>query len=336
MTAGAGMADVARASLARLGLLQPGAVPPVVPLTGGVSSDIVRVDLPGRPVCVKRALARLRVAQEWRAPVARNAAEYRWIETVAAILPGAVPPLLGRDPGADLFVMAYLPADTHPVWKARLLAGDVDPGFAARVGDAIGRIHAATAGDPAIRDAFPNQATFHEIRIAPYLLATAERVPDHAAALQALAEVTAREQRALIHGDVSPKNILAPAAGPVFLDAECATWGDPAFDVAFCLNHLLLKAIHLPAHEAALLAAFRALVGAYAPHVAWEPWPGLDRRIARLLPGLFLARVDGKSPVEYLAGPDAVARVRRIAGAALADPPESLDHLLRRFREQTA
>ncbi len=48
---------------------------------------------------------------------------------------------------------------------------------------------------------------------------------------------------ALVHGDVSPKKVPAGPRGPVFLDAECAWYGDPAFDLAFCLNHLLLKCL---------------------------------------------------------------------------------------------
>ena len=42
------------------------------PLTGGVSSEIWRVDLASGPVCVKRALPRLRVAQLWGAALAQR------------------------------------------------------------------------------------------------------------------------------------------------------------------------------------------------------------------------------------------------------------------------
>ena len=111
---------------------------------------------------------------------------------------------------------------------------------------------------------------------------------------------TQANKRALVHGDVSPKNILRGPDGPVFLDAECAWWGDPAFDLAFCLNHLLLKCLWTPSAAAGFLACFDALGAAYLARVAWEPPHALEARAARLLPGLFLARVDGKSPVEYI------------------------------------
>ena len=54
------------------------------PLTGGVSSDIWRIDLPAGPVCVKRALAKLRVAADWQAPIERNRYEARWMQRASA------------------------------------------------------------------------------------------------------------------------------------------------------------------------------------------------------------------------------------------------------------
>src|SRR5204862_684262 len=90
--------------------------------------------------------------------------------------------------------------------------------------------------------------------------------------------------------------------GPVFLDAECAWYGDPAFDLAFCLNHMFLKSVWVPAARAGFLECFLALHGAYMRGVTWEPAAAVEERAATLLPGLLLGRVDGKSPVEYLNG----------------------------------
>jgi aminoglycoside phosphotransferase (APT) family kinase protein len=127
-----------------------------------------------------------------------------------------------------------------------------------------------------------------------------------------------------VHGDVSPKNILIGPHGPIFLDAECAWYGDPAFDLAFCLNHLLLKCLWTPPAADAFLHAFDVLAKAYLAGVSWEPQGALEARTARLLPGLLLARVDGKSPVEYLTAATAKEAVRRVARALLAEPTERL------------
>jgi Ser/Thr protein kinase RdoA (MazF antagonist) len=134
----------------------------------------------------------------------------------------------------------------------------------------------------------------------------------------------------LVHGDVSPKNILPGPAGPVLLDAECAWFGDPAFDLAFCLNHFLLKTAYLPARGRQLLESFGAFLAAYWPHVRWEPVADLEHRVATLLPGLTLARIDGKSPVEYLGEPQRLA-VRDAAIALLRDPPSTLSQLADRW-----
>ena len=313
------------AALARMGLAAPGEHLCAVRLTGGVSSDIWRVELASGPACIKRALPRLRVAADWRAPVERNGYEFAWMQTAQAIVPGVAPEVLGVDAEAGMFVMRFLDPGTHPLWKARLRDGVAEADTARAVGERLVRIHAATAGDTAVAARFATDYIFHPIRLEPYLLAAGRAHPDRAAQLGALAETTAGTRRALVHGDVSPKNILVGPDGPVFLDAECAWYGDPAFDLAFCLNHLLLKCLWTPRAARGFLACFGALAGAYRAGVDWEDREGLEARTARLLPGLFLARVDGKSPVEYLTRESDVDRVRRVARALLAAPVDTLD-----------
>jgi aminoglycoside phosphotransferase (APT) family kinase protein len=316
-------AEVA-AALVRLDLAGPGERPRFERLTGGVSSDIWRVDLARGPVCVKRALPQLRVDADWRAPVERNAYEAAWMRRAAAVVPDAVPALLGQDEAAGVLVMAYLDPDAHWLWKSELRDGRADPGVARAVAERLVRIHAATADDPEVAAAFPTDRIFHDIRLEPYLVATAEKHPDRAQALHRLIETTAGTKRALVHGDVSPKNILLGPRGPVFLDAECAWYGDPAFDLAFCLNHLLLKCLWTPHAVSEFLRCFDVLTSTYIDRVDWESKAGLDARTAHLLPGLFLGRVDGKSPVEYLTEEADRNRVRRVARRLLASPVDRL------------
>src|SRR5207253_10425571 len=133
---------------------------------------------------------------------------------------------------------------------------------------------------------------FEAIRIEPYLIATARAHPDLAPRLTALAATTRRCKRVLVHGDFSPKNVLCGPAGPVIVDAECAWFGDPAFDLAFVLNHLLLKGAWHPQWKTRYVEAFHALCGAYLSHATWEPIDRLQARVAALLPALMLARID--------------------------------------------
>jgi aminoglycoside phosphotransferase (APT) family kinase protein len=310
--------------LHRMGLLKAGEVARLTPLTGGVSSDISLVEAGARRFCVKRALPRLKVAALWEAPVGRNAAEAAYMRAVARWLPRAVPRILGEDADAGWFAMDYLAPEDHPLWKAQLLAGIVKVDFAAAVGRDLAIIHSRSAADPNIPAAFANDDTFEAIRIEPYLRTTGRAHPQLAARFDALALTTLTTKRALVHGDISPKNILQAPGGPVFLDAECAWFGDPAFDLAFCLNHLLLKGAREGVDRTRYIAVFSALAGAYLAGVDWQSAAEIEARAAALLPALFLARVDGKSPVEYLTRESERDAVRRCAEPLVADPPPRL------------
>ncbi len=312
------------AALIRMGLLQADVPYDFVPLTGGVSSDIFCVQSGERRFCIKRALPRLKVAAVWEAPIGRNAAEAAWLREVGAWFPGSVPAVLGEDAGLGLLAMEYLPEQDHPVWKAQLLRGQIDATFASAVGRLLAAIHQRSAGSAELAARFANDATFEPIRIEPYLRATAVRHPALADRLNAIAAETLATKQALVHGDVSPKNILVGPRGPVLLDAECACWGDPAFDLAFCLNHLLLKAAWAPRWQAQYLAAFDALAGAYLDGIGWEPRVAFEARAARLLPALALARIDGKSPVEYITDDALRGSVRQRAMPLIARPRATL------------
>jgi len=316
--------DAIIAVLRRAGMTSAGETPRMGALTGGVSSDIWRVELAGGPVCVKRALPRLKVAQVWEAPVERNRYEAARLRFANQAVPGSAPALIAEDAAAGALVMDYCDPARHKLWKSELRDGHADPAFAAAVGTTLAAIHAASAGRADVAATFPTDDIFYAIRLEPYLVATGRVHPDLDLALDALVRRTAGTKRALVHGDVSPKNILIGPSGPVFLDAECAWYGDPAFDLAFCLNHMLLKCLWTPRAAAGFLACFDALAGAYLAGVRWEPRAEIEARAASLLPGLFLARVDGKSPVEYLTEEAPKERVRRVARPLIAAAPARL------------
>jgi aminoglycoside phosphotransferase (APT) family kinase protein len=315
------------ASLRNMGLLEPGETPSFTALSGGVSSDIWRVDLRRGPVCLKRALSKLRVEKDWFSPIERSDYELSWFREVERIKPSAVPRILGQDLDRHLFVMEYLPPVTHHLWKSELLEGRADPAFAKQVGDTLGQIHAATALRHDVADRFRNDSIFYSIRLEPYLVSTARAHPDLAPELSQLVTTTASTKLALVHGDVSPKNILDGPCGPVFLDAECAWYGDPAFDLSFCLNHLLLKCLWTRSAAKKFLDCFESLSQGYLACVSWEPPNFLEGRAARLLPALFLARVDGKSPVEYLTAEVDREQVRRFARRLIQRPVKRLESI---------
>jgi aminoglycoside phosphotransferase (APT) family kinase protein len=317
--------------LVRLGLAEVGDQPVVQALRGGVSSNILRVQLAGRPdCCVKQALPRLKVDKEWAAPTDRVFAEIDWLELASRVIPHGVPRVRGVDRGLGAFVMDYLPEDLHRNWKTELLAGRIDMPTAAAVAEMLGLLHAHSAGNDAVASRFRTDANFFALRLDPYLLEAARQHPDLDRPLLALVETTRGHRLALVHGDVSPKNILLAASGPVLLDAECAWYGDPAFDLAFLLNHILLKSAHRPLQSAEWARVFSTIVDGHRQHVSWEAAEAFDRRVAALLPGLMLARIDGKSPVEYLL-PPVRARIRQAARGLIQQAPQTTDALLQRW-----
>jgi aminoglycoside phosphotransferase (APT) family kinase protein len=323
--------DAIAGFLNRIGLYRPGRPIRIVPLTGGVSSDIALVSTDGTPdLVVKRALARLRVEAEWTAPVERSRYEARWLDVVGTLAPGFCPRLLGYDASTGYLAMEALDPATHAVWKTHLLAGTVDRHVATALGTRLAAVHTRTAADPALADRFDTGDLFEALRISPYLRAIARRHPDLSPAVDRLIDRLTGTRVALVHGDVSPKNILVGPRGPVLLDAECAWWGDPAFDLAFCLTHLLLKSLARPAHADGLLACARALTTAYRTGIASlgdGPASALDSRAAALLPALLLARVDGDSPVEYL-DPAEADLIRRTAPALVRRPPSTVEEMI--------
>jgi aminoglycoside phosphotransferase (APT) family kinase protein len=304
----------------------------VEPLGGGVSSDVLLVrDDDGRHVVVKRALERLKVADDWRADPRRNASEQAWLQLASDLAPANVPRVLLAAPDEGWFAMEYF-GDGWGTWKQALMAGEADPLPALEAGATLGHLHRATWGAPAVAERFDTLRNFTELRIDPYFVTCAQRLPDLAPWLHDLCVRLASRKQALVHGDFSPKNLLVRPGRLVILDAEVAWYGDPAFDVAFLVHHLLLKALHHAGKAIAgdILALPATFVRAYADQLPADAAAAVERRAVELALALLLARVHGKSPVEYLgaASRDAVTGFVRAVSPA---PPRGIGELVRRW-----
>jgi len=293
-----------------------GAAAPVpVSFDRGVASDIRIVDGADGPYVLKRALPRLRVAAEWLSDPARSLVEAAALRAMAGIIgQEAVPRVLWTDPGRHEFAMVLVPPRLRN-WKQDLLAGRIDLATAHRAGRLLGQLHAGSAERPDLRDEFGSTRFFEELRVQPYFGRVAERNPDLVKSIETVVAGMAERRSALVHGDFSPKNILADGADVVLLDCEVAHWGDPRFDLAFCLTHLTLKSLRRAAPAAALVAAGLELVRGYRE-------TGLaivDAALVQVLGCLMLARLEGDSPVDYLAELD-VEATKSVAVRLIRDP----------------
>jgi tRNA A-37 threonylcarbamoyl transferase component Bud32 len=316
-----------------LGLCCADDVSSIKRLAGGIASDIAAVTFGKQTICVKFALEKLRVKEVWFAPVHRSKTEFAWLSVAAQVVPDATPTLYGWSDAENGFAMEYIGGGDVCLWKSSLLAGADNKGESCAVATTIGRIHGASTKSGFDRTAFDTAADFESLRIDPYLRFTASRHPDIAPQLIAMANQLATSRLALIHGDVSPKNILIRAGQPILLDAECASMGDPAFDVAFCLNHLLLKSIHLPDTRTNLIETALQFWDAYVPHITWEDNNQMEARVTVLLPALMLARIDGKSPVEYLSEASRT-RVRAITRPLIDKPLKNIRAFLEAMQQE--
>jgi len=328
--------DAARdvsSALVAMGLAKEGAALRIAPLSGGVSCDVYEVDIGETKICVKRALPKLRVKADWHAPPERYSTEVAWMNLANKIAPGRAPKILGEDPTRNMFAMEFFPPDKYPVWREKLAAGQIDPGFANRVGGQLVFLHASTIGRADIVKNFANDEMFLALRLDPFLLHVAKKHTEVGDELRAAARGVARARIALMHGDVSPKNILVGPNGPVFLDAETACYGDPAFDLAFCLNHLLLKCVWHPEWTERYLKSYAEMRAGYFAGITWEAAEAFERRAARILPGLLLARVDGKSPADYLISETQQFFVRVEAIEMLKAKPSALSAIATRWRK---
>lgn len=302
-------ADFVRHLRAR-GLVTPEMPVEVRQLPGGVSGDVRAVVAPGLDAVVKRAHSELLVDDDWFADEERLVTEGWALRLAGDLAPDAVPRVIDLDPRTRTLVMQRAPRGWSD-WRSLLLAGEIDPRVGARLGRVLAGWHRDSRDRPGLLAPFADDTSFVQLRIDPFHRTVAARHPDLAPAIDAVVERLLTRRVCLVHGDFSPKNILVGPDALWVLDWEVAHVGDPGFDLAFMLCHLTLKAIHRPEDADAYAETASRFLSAYGT----APDDELGAGVACLL----LARVDGKSPAEYLTAPERDA-VRELGREMLRQP----------------
>jgi len=306
-----------------------------IPLSGGISSEIWVVTDGSERFAVKRALPKLKVRDNWFADPARNSVEHDCLAYLERIAPGSVPRILFQDTEAGLFAMEFLD-ERFANWKTELLRSVAHEEDATRAARLMATIHGASFGDAEVRARFQTWPNFFALRVEPYLLTTGSRHPKLRNFFEEEAERLGRTALALVHGDFSPKNILISRERLVLLDCEAAWFGDPAFDTAFLLNHLFLKALHQPAWREDYLRLASVCWSEYRAGLAERFDGDLSSRIGRLLLMLMLARMDGKSPVEYIVEERKKDLVRDFVGRMLPAGAFAMEEITHNWRSVAA
>jgi 5-methylthioribose kinase len=328
--------DALQRYLAAHGHIDPGEIISFRNLLGGVSNRTVRVTRAGgRAWVLKQALPKLRVTADWFSSPERICVEakaLRWLNRLTP--PGTTPPFAFEDPSNHLLAMEAIPED-HENWKSVLLSGRINRDHFEQFGLLLGAVHgkSAESGLEACM-VFSDTSYFESLRLEPYYLYTASKVSAAAAFLSQLVRETLSRKLCLVHGDFSPKNILIHRGRLVLLDYEVVHFGDPAFDVGFALTHFLSKAHHMSSKRDVIARASRLFWKTYFKKIASLGWDGLEARTVRHALGCLLARVAGKSPIEYLTTNES-ARQRDITLLLMAAPPTRVTDLISEFIERT-
>jgi tRNA A-37 threonylcarbamoyl transferase component Bud32 len=293
------------ARLVARGVIPTGVSVTMTPLPGGVSADVSVISVASERLVVKRALPRLRVAQEWHSSPTRVLREADAMIFARSVRPDNVPEIVDIDEEGLTIVMRAAP-DSMENWKSRLLAGVIDPGVGGLLGDALAAWHSQSNADPDSLRRFADPSHFFDLRISPFFLRVAEVHPDLEPTItDVVGRMTARSL-CLVHGDFSPKNVLVGQGPPWVLDWETAHRGDPTFDLAFLVSHLVCKAVHRPGDTDRYRRCAEVFMETYFGSSSLDIDPA---DLVRQVGCLVLARVDGKSPVDYF-GPAEQATAR--------------------------
>ncbi len=304
-------------------------------LPGGVSNRTIRVGWPdGHGWVLKQSLAKLRVAADWCSSPERIQVEAKALRCLNSLAPpGTTPPFIFEDAANHLMAMGAIPKESEN-WKSVLLSGWLVSDHFEQFGFLLGTIHRRSSeSSRMLCREFANTEYFENLRLEPYYSYTAQRIPVAAGFLHALARETLIHKLSLVHGDFSPKNALLYRGKLILLDYEVVHFGDPAFDVGFALTHFLSKAHHLRPKRAAFAAAATLFCQVYFKEVEPLRWDSLELRAVRHTLACLLARVAGKSPLEYLTAEEA-ARQRQIVLVLMAKPPEHVTELIEEFTGQ--
>ena len=331
-------ADRVAPVLIERGVVPDDADPEVTPLGGGVSNEVFHVAWADDAVVVKQPLANLAVEDDWPADVGRvhneaaAARVYRRVVDAYEVRDIVVPAVRFEDRDEHLIAIDAAPLSAG-MWKTDLLAGKVDETVGEVVGSFLGAAHEFAATESDVREGFSNYTPFEQLRLDPYHATVAERHPDVAPAIEAEIERIRDARSTLVHGDYSPKNVLIEGGDNRrvwLLDFEVAHWGDPAFDVAFMLNHLFIKSVYNADRNERYVSTARAFWDAYGDVTAVDA--GFEANVVAELGVLALARVDGKSPVEYVTAETTKDRLRTVAKTVLTTDAATLDSVVEILR----
>lgn len=305
---------------------------------GGVSGTVAFVSDGKRNLIVKQALSKLKVKDDWKCDPKRMKVEFEAQEIYSKLAPESVPKPILYD-NENFIMVREAAAEDCCMWKSNLMEGIFNFKTADTVIRTLLTVHNKAAGLAEVTEKFANNQYFYDLRISPYIQRVAEIYPELKTKAEMVSQKLLQERITLVHGDFSPKNILVTNDGICLLDFEVAHKGHPAFDLAFFFNHFILKAVKNKQWFPVYLNMLQCMLSCYFSEVVCMDREKLLADMLELLPFMLLARIDGKSPAEYITSENDKGIIRDLAGRMFRERMRGIEEITemieKRLKEET-
>lgn len=302
-------------------------------MPGGVSNTVLKISCDRGRFVLKQALPRLKVSSEWIADVERANVEKRALMFLPQLVAGITPALVHADEQHCLFIMECAPEGSL-TWKSMLLARQCDPVVARKVGRVLAGIHQGSHGLPEALELFGDKKFFHQLRIAPFFEFLVEKHPSLQKSIEEHIAASLNRELSLVLGDYSPKNILVHRQDVIAIDFEVVHYGDPSFDLGFLSTHLFLKSVRDPERMDDYYEVLRQAMSEYFSRIRFARRRELEMLAVQQLAWILLARVDGKSPAEYITDENKKQFIRLAHREILSSGLKTFEEVIGFFRAE--
>lgn len=297
-------------------------------LDGGVSSDVYKVKTKSKYFCIKRSLPKLKVEKEWFADTKRLKYEYLWLKYCKKIIPNSIPKIYEFNEKKDYLILEYLDDNKYVNLKSILLKKNININIINKISKNLFKIHDKSSNRYIKKIFTGNNKNFYDLRLDAYFNEVARVHPILKKVIKNIIQSYKKNSSTLVHGDFSPKNMLIYNKTIKYIDAETCNFGDPAFDVVYFANHLMIKSIHMPARKNIFLKYYKIFFTTYLNNLKNSERDFFYDRCIKMIPIMLLARIDGKSPVEYIIKKSIKNKIRKISFRLIKHPPKSINNLI--------
>ena len=298
-------------------------------LEGGVSSEVFKVKTKKKLYCLKRSLPKLRVKKDWFVNTNRLKYEYLWLKHCKSIIPNGIPNVYKFSSKKDFLILQYLDEKKYKNLKIQLLEKKINYKIIEKISKDLFKIHINSTNKYIKKKFSKNSKNFYDLRLDAYFKEVGRMHPSLNKKIKNIIENYKINSSTLVHGDFSPKNMLIFNKTIKYIDAETCNYGDPVFDVVYFANHLLIKSIHIIEKKKQFINCYSIFLYTYIKSLKIDERDKFFKRCVAMIPIMLLARIDGKSPVEYIKKNAIKNKIRLLSFRLINNPPKSFEKLIK-------